>query len=119
LSARRISYQPHNFYVELLVTQGLAGLVSFLALVFAALRATWTARRHAEYGPAARWLFVMLVFQLGYYTTYGVEYMQTLFLGVALALAASLRAIAQPQGATKTGATKRSGTAAASGAFTG
>jgi O-antigen ligase len=91
LSARRIAYQPHNFYVELLVSQGLAGLTCFLALVITALRGTWAARHHAQHGPAARWLFVMLVFQLTYYSTYGVEYLQSFFLGAALAIASALR----------------------------
>jgi O-antigen ligase len=97
LGARRITYQPHNLYVELLVRQGFLGLLSYVGLVVIALRAMWQARAHAEHGLTARWLLVMLVFQHSYYLTYGIEYLQALTLGAALALAAGLRQVSAEQ----------------------
>jgi len=87
---RRITYQPHNYYVETLVSQGLIGLVAFLGVLGAALRGLWRLRDDSQLGEPARWLIVMLAFQMTYYLTYGVDYVQTLFLGAALALATRL-----------------------------
>jgi O-Antigen ligase len=97
LSARRITYQPHNWYVELLVTQGLLGLVAYLVLLAISLRGMWRLREHAEYGLAARWLLVMLVFQHSYYLTYGVEYLQAFLMGAALVLATHARGLSTVQ----------------------
>jgi hypothetical protein len=91
LGARKISYQPHNFYVELLIAQGGLGLFCFLALAWSGLGAAWKARHDPEWGTTARWLLAMQVFQLSYYLTYGVDYMQTLFLGLALVLGGELK----------------------------
>lgn len=90
-AGRRITYQPHNYYVEVLVTQGLIGFAAFLALCWRAVGATWRARTHPEFGAWSSWLLVMLVTQLTYYLTYGIGYVPALALGAGLALAARLK----------------------------
>ncbi len=91
IGARKIAYQPHNFYVEVLVSHGLLGLLVFLAMYSAALRAAWRLRGDAQRGLAAHWLLVLLVCQLVYYLTYGIDFMQSLVLGAALAVAREAR----------------------------
>jgi O-Antigen ligase len=90
---RRITYQPHNYYVELLVSQGVVGLLAYLGMFAGALRGLWRLRADPEVGMGARWLMVMLSFQMTYYLTYGVDYVQGLLLGAALSLSAA-RAVA-------------------------
>jgi O-Antigen ligase len=91
-NARKIFYEAHNYYVQILVTQGLLGFIALLAIYLRALSATWKARKHDEYGNAATWLFLMLGTQLTFYLTYGVSYMLMLTVGASLALAAKLDA---------------------------
>lgn len=94
--AARISYEAHNYYVELLTTQGMLGLLSYLGMVASAVRGLWRTRAHSDYGLAARWLLVMLAFQLTYCLTYGVHYLLALSLGAALSLTAVRRGAAHP-----------------------
>lgn len=93
---RRISYTAHNYYVELLASQGLVGLLSFLAIYLTCVTGLWRLRRDPDFGLAARWLLVMVSFQMVYYLTYGVEFFQSLFLGAALSLVCRNRALAAP-----------------------
>lgn len=90
-AARRIAYQPHNYFVETLVTQGVVGIAALLWAYGLALRAAWRGRLHPELGDWSRWLLMLLACQLTYFLTYGVAYLQTLALGAGLALAARLR----------------------------
>ena len=91
IGARKVVYQPHNFYVEVLVSHGVLGLAAFLAMFAVALRAAWQLRRDDERGLAAHWLLVLLVCQLVYYLTYGIDFMQTLALGAALSVACEVK----------------------------
>lgn len=91
LGAPKVAYQPHNYYVETLVSQGAVGLLAFLAMYLAAFRGLWRGRADDELGVAARWLMVLLAVQLAYFLTYGVEFLQLLVLGAALSLAARWR----------------------------
>ena len=91
IGARKIAYQPHNFYVEVLVSHGVLGLAAFLAMFGVALRAAWRLRGDEERGLAGHWLVVLLVCQLVYYLTYGIDFMQTLVLGAALSVAREIR----------------------------
>jgi hypothetical protein len=91
LSAPKVAYQPHNYYVETLVSQGAVGLLAYLAMYVTALRGLWRGRADEQFGLAARWLMVLLAVQLAYFLTYGVEFLQLLVLGASLSLAARWR----------------------------
>jgi hypothetical protein len=94
LGAQKVTWQAHNYYVELLTSLGVLGLSSYLSLAGLAVRDLWRTRAHLEHGLAARWLLVMLAFQMTYYLTYGVDYMQALLLGAALSLVGERRSAA-------------------------
>ncbi len=99
LSARKIAYQPHNYFVEVLVSHGVIGLAAFLAILGTAARGLWHARRHPSLRLPAHWLLAMLACQSVYYLTYGIDFMQSVLLGAALSLGLSLRAQPPPAAA--------------------
>ena len=100
LSARKVNFQPHNFYVEVLVSHGLIGLIAYLAMYATALWGLFRARRDPRLGVAAHWLLMLLIVQMTYFITYGIHELQTLALGAALSLAAAVpKAVGRSPGA--------------------
>lgn len=77
-----VTYQPHNYYVQLLYRGGLIGLVAFLwamGQAFAALRRQLAAGE--VFAPLLLALFASLVL---YYVPYGASYDHAIFLGLML-----------------------------------
>ena len=92
---RRLAFQAHNFYVQTLFSFGLLGLGANLLLYAWVIRRLYgLAPRPAE-GPVAAALLLLLVLQLAFYVTYGVDYMQGMVLGLAVAYAITSR-VRQP-----------------------
>lgn len=77
-----VTYQPHNYYVQLLYRGGLIGLVAFLwtmGQAFSALRRQLSEEH--EFTPLLLALFASLTL---YYVPYGVSYDHAIFLGLML-----------------------------------
>lgn len=89
LGARKVVYQPHNYYVELIWNQGIIGLAAWLWMYAVAWRAIWRARRSDDAGTVVTGSFLgmLLACQMTYYLTYGVDTLQVLTLAVCLAWA--------------------------------
>lgn len=88
---QRISFQAHNYYIQTLFYVGLIGLAANLFVYGWVIRQLYRRVGDAIHGPYASGLLLALVLQLGFYITYGVNYLQGLVLGLAVAYAASLR----------------------------
>jgi len=59
-------YQPHNFALEIAVTEGLAGIVFYLAVLTAPLRAAWAwVRRDAIARALFAYIFIYIAFSVG------------------------------------------------------
>jgi hypothetical protein len=84
LSARKISYQAHNFYVQTLVNTGLIGLGSILFAYGWTLVRLYRQASKQDDGEMAAALFLMLVVQMVYYLPYGIDYMQGMVFGTAM-----------------------------------
>ena len=87
---RKISFQAHNNFVQMLFNFGLLGLGAILALYAVVMRRLYRLVPQAQTGPAASALLLLLALQLAYYMTYGVSYMQGMVLGVAVAYAMTM-----------------------------
>ncbi|MCL4472139.1 MAG: O-antigen ligase family protein [Gammaproteobacteria bacterium] len=83
LSAKKISYQAHNYYIQTLLRTGFLGLGLFLAGALWVMSGLFKLRADPEYGNAARALFVLLAAQLAYYVPYGADYLQAMLFGIA------------------------------------
>ncbi len=91
-----VTYQPHNYYVQLLYRGGLIGLVAFVWTLVNAFRALRQQLKDKQvFAPFLLGLFAALVL---YYVPYGVSYDHAIFLGLMLGAIARDRAIrVQPQ----------------------
>lgn len=95
--SRQISYIAHNLYVQNLYNTGILGLLTYsIALTYVLLglyRICKTERSdvHAEV------LFVLIVIQTIYYIPYGVDYLQALIFGAALAYVAENRVLSRKE----------------------
>lgn len=89
--SKQISYIAHNLYVQTLFNTGLLGLAAYLIawahVIFELHRICRTPRDDVF----AEVLFVLIVMQTTYYVPYGVDYLQALIFGVALAYVANNR----------------------------
>ena len=81
---------PHNFYIEVLIRTGVAGLVALIALTVGLLRALWSApaRDAGLLGPGM--LPALLAMQIIWYLTWVPGTEQGLVTGLAIAVAAAL-----------------------------
>lgn len=92
---QRISFQVHNYYVQTLFITGLLGLGANLLLYAWVMRRLYRLAPTPDQGPMASALLLLLVLQLAFYITYGVDYMQGMVLGLAVAYAITARAVQQ------------------------
>lgn len=82
----RIAFGVHNHYVGMLTGMGVVGLLAFLAVFAGTSRGLWRlAQRGDADAPASAVLLVLLACQAVYYVAYGVDFMQYLVLGTAVA----------------------------------
>jgi uncharacterized membrane protein len=79
----KVSYMPHNFYVQMLYRGGLIGLLAFLWVATQSLRLLWI-KLNSKNDAIAPLLFAMLVAQLIYYIPYGIDYGQMILFGLLL-----------------------------------
>lgn len=90
---RKITYSTHNHFVALLTGSGVLGLVAYLWVVVRVLRGL--ARRRPEAADTAQApndggaLMVLVTMQLVYFVSYGSDFLQFAFFGLALAWAYS------------------------------
>ena len=104
---RKISYSTHNHYVALLTGSGVIGLAAYLWVVLRALRGLLRGDRvdskvalDADHAPdPGAVLLVLVAMQLVYFVSYGSDFLQFAFFGMALAWVAGL---APAQAATPT-----------------
>lgn len=88
---KAVTYQPHNYYVQLLYRGGLIGLAAFLWVMWHAAGAL---RRQLVAGDAyAPLLLAILAALLLYYIPYGASYDHAIFLGLLLGAIMKDRAI--------------------------
>lgn len=86
-----LNFQAHNYFVQTVFNTGLLGVFSSaLAYLWIFL---WLYRgvKDAEFGAASGVMLLLTTAQVVYYIFYGVDYFQALILGVAGALALTLR----------------------------
>lgn len=79
---KAVTYQPHNYYVQLLFRGGLIGLGAFLWVLWNAAKAL--RRRMAVGDPNAPMVLTILGALAVYYIPYGVSYEQGIFLALFL-----------------------------------
>jgi len=79
---KAVTYQPHNYYVQLLYRGGLIGLSAFLWVLWNAAKVL--RRRMAEGDPHAPLLLTLLVTLVIYYIPYGVTFEQGILLALLL-----------------------------------
>lgn len=77
-----VTYQPHNYYVQLLYRGGLVGLLAFLWILYAAARSLVKQLKGGDmFGPL---LLSLLACMVMYYIPYGLSYDHAIFLGLML-----------------------------------
>lgn len=89
---RKIDYIAHNLYVQTLFNTGLLGLLTFLAANVYVMLGLYRICRDGRGGAETETLLVLLAMQLAYYVPYGVDFLQSLLFGVALAYVAGRNA---------------------------
>jgi hypothetical protein len=87
ISGGKIDYSPHNYYVETFLRLGIIGLLLLLRLYALGIQRLKSlpmqVNRYAY--PDARFWALALVLQFVYFCTYGAPYVQSIFIGVAIA----------------------------------
>jgi hypothetical protein len=84
------NYSPHSYYVQTLLRGGLVGLAALLMAYLLALRAAFSRREADVVGlGTARAMGFVLIGQLVYSSVYTPHFVQGIFLGVLLSLAAT------------------------------
>jgi hypothetical protein len=91
----KVGFFPHNYYIQVLIRGGVAGLVIFLTLY--AATAYWLVQAAVRDGDRWAALFaVLLGTQLVYFIPYGSPFTQGVILGLALVVAREARRRARP-----------------------
>ena len=91
----KVSVSAHNFFVQTIFNTGLVGLSAVLAVYAYICINLFRGLRHPEYGELSGVTLLLTVGQLVYYVAYGVDFIQSLILGVAAALALTISASQQ------------------------
>lgn len=89
--SKQISYIAHNLYVQTLFNTGLLGLAAYLIACIYVVLGLYRICRTTRDNVLAEVLFVLIVMQMAYYVPYGVDYLQALLFGAALAYVAENR----------------------------
>lgn len=84
---KAVTYQPHNYYVQLLFRGGLIGLSAFLWVLWNAAKVL--RRRMAEGDPNAPLLLTLLGTMVIFYIPYGVTFEQGILLALLLGVIAN------------------------------
>jgi len=90
-SAKKISYQAHNFFVQTLLRTGVLGLALFLASLIFLFKNLNRLRQDPVQGEFARALMVLAITQVVFYIPYGANYLQALLLGVGFSFVYHVR----------------------------
>lgn len=86
--SKQISYIAHNLYVQTLFNTGLLGLLAYGLASFYVIAGLYKMCKTPRNNVHAEILLVMLAMQVAYYVPYGVDYLQALIFGAALAFVA-------------------------------
>lgn len=81
-----VEFQPHNYYVQVLLRAGILGIAAFVTCYAAACKRLYLIRE-AVPSAEANLLLVMLGGQLLFFIPYGPHYLQGIWLGLGIALA--------------------------------
>lgn len=87
---KAVTYQPHNYYVQLLFRGGLIGLIAFLWVLWNAAKVL--RRRMAEGDPDAPLVLTLLATLVVFYIPYGVTFEQGILLALLLGVIGRERA---------------------------
>ncbi|MDZ7891344.1 MAG: O-antigen ligase family protein [Rhodoferax sp.] len=94
---KQISYIAHNLYIQTLFNTGLLGLATYLTVALYVLIGLYRICRTKRDNLHAEILFVALVIQHVYYIPYGVDYLQAIIFGIALAYVADNRILSKKE----------------------
>ena len=86
-----LNFQAHNYFVQTVFNTGLLGVLSSVLVYLWIFLWLYRGVKDAEFGGASGVLLLLTTAQVVYYVFYGVDYFQALILGVAGALALTLR----------------------------
>ena len=89
--SKQISYIAHNLYIQTLFNTGLLGLLAYSFTTFYVLMELYKICRTTRSNVDAEVLLVLIAMQAIYYLPYGVDYLQALLFGAALAFVAKNR----------------------------
>lgn len=95
--SKQISYVAHNLYIQTLFNTGFLGLVTYAITLVYVLRGLYRICKTERNDVHAEILFILLVIQTVYYIPYGVDYLQALLFGAALAYVASNKLVPQEE----------------------
>ena len=87
--SKQISYIAHNLYVQTLYNTGLLGLLAYGLASFYVLAGLYKICKTTRDNVHAEILLVVLAMQVVYYIPYGVDYLQAILFGAALAFVSS------------------------------
>lgn len=88
---RKISYIAHNLYVQTLFNTGIFGLLAYVSAAFYVLMGLYKICKTERATVDAEVLFILVAMQAVYYLPYGVDYLQAMLFGAALAFVAQHR----------------------------
>lgn len=89
----KITYEAHNFYVEMLTYFGVIGLLALLTVIWYVVSGLYRIHRDGRGGVEAEVLLVLIAMQLAFYVAYGSEYLQSIVFGVALSYVAGFKVV--------------------------
>ena len=82
---KKINYIAHNLFVQNLYNTGAIGFLAYLLANIHVLRGLYQRARQPDGDLQAAFLMVLMLMQLAYYIPYGVDFLQGVVFGAALA----------------------------------
>lgn len=95
--SKQISYIAHNLYIQTLFNTGILGLLTYTSALFYVLLGLYRICRTEREDVHAEILFVLISIQMVYYIPYGVDYLQALLFGAALAYVSENRVFSKKE----------------------